>query len=308
MLRRLCFGLAAIEAAILVFLLVAPASHPPGNAGEGGPEMAQFFFVQLPLVVLALAVAALYFGRRSRVVSGVAMLAIASPLVAIGAAAVRDAWINRGVAELQSGRGYFDAPAASELAEAIVRRDGAAVSRLAPKTDVNAAGVAGMTFLKLALDSKDFDLGSVQTLLAAGANPNQDGAWPVQMALYYGSAPLLAAVLAAGADPNTLDAQKLPVSFNAIQHPELIAQLLAGGAKIEAVDFRNRTMLLHSARERSWQAANVLLDHGANRQATDRDGKSALALLLDAEQEDRDNGRTVDPGLTALETRLRAGS
>lgn len=270
--------------------------------------MVQFFFVQLPLLVLVLAVAALHFGRRSRVVSGVAMLAIASPLVAIGATAVRDVWLNHGVAELQAGRGYFSAPAASELAEAIVRRDGAAVAALAPKTDVNAAGLYGMTFLKLALGDKDFDLGIVRTLLAAGANPNQDDGWPVSKALYYGSAPLLAAVLAAGGDPNTLDAQKLPVSFNAIQHPELIGQLLAGGAKLEAVDFRNRTLLLHAARERSWQAANILLDSGANQLAVDRDGKSALDLLLEAEQEDRDNGRAVDPGLTALETRLRAGS
>ena len=308
MLRLLGFAVAGLEAAVLLFLLVAPMGRAPGNAGEGGPQMAQFFFLLLPLAILVLAVAALLFASKSKMVSGVAMLAIAAPIGAIGYAAARDIWIERSVARLQSGQGYFDAPSARELAAAIVRRDGLAVSQLVARADVNAIGPSGMTFLKLALDGKDFDLGIVQRLLAAGANPNQDNAWPVGIAIYYGSAPLLAAILAAGGDPNTLDSLKVPIFFAAVRQPVLIGQLLAGGAHMEAVDFRKRTMLLHAANEQCWQAADELLDRGANRHAIDREGNTALDLLLAAEKEDVDNHRDIDPGLATLETRLRAGS
>lgn len=308
MLRKLTYALAAVEAVFLLSHVAQYALDPPGDAGSGGPQMGLFFFVLLPLLVLTFAILLFRLGHASRIASGLAMLIVASPLFGLtywGIDAIR---MNHGVAELDSGRGYFTAPRARALGEAIVSRDLPAVTRLAALTDVNAEGEIGTTFLKLALRDKAFDLGIVHALLAAGANPNQDNAWPVGIAIYYGSAPLLALVLTAGGDPNTLDLQDIPVSFQAVERPELLPQLLAGGARIEATDFRRRTMLLEAARERNWDAANILLDHEANRAALDRDGKGAIDLLHEAQKEDEDNEREVKPGMSELEARLRQPS
>ena len=173
--------------------------------------------------------------------------------------------------------------------------------------DVNGEGRYHQMFLKLALQNPDFDLGMARILLGAGSNPNDDNAWPVPIAIYFGSAPLLAAVLAAGGDPNRLDVLDTPVFFTAAERPQLLAQLLAGGARIEATDYARRTLLLEAVRGRNWQAANVLLDLGANRQATDHHGRDLRALLLEAREEDVSNGRAVQPGFAAMEARLDAG-
>lgn len=66
MLRRLTFGLAAIEAVVLLGFLLQYLSDPPGAAGSGGPQIALFFFVLAPGLVLAVATALLVLGRAGR--------------------------------------------------------------------------------------------------------------------------------------------------------------------------------------------------------------------------------------------------
>lgn len=296
--------MAAVEAVILLGQALQYALDPPGEADSGGPQMALFFRFA----------SAGGSGNRDRAALVRADLQAGQqpsdadhhlPPFGLAYWGAREIQITRGVAELRSGRGYFTDPNARALGEAVVNRDLAAVTRLAPLTNVNAEGRTGTTFLKLALNGNDFDLSIVQASLAAGADPNNDGAWPVGIAIYYGSAPLLALVLAAGGDPNTLDNLEIPIFFRAAEHPELLAQLLAGGARIEATDFRRRTMLLDATRERNWEAANVLLDRGANRAAADRDGKGVIELLREARQKDEDNGRSPQPGMSTLDARLR---
>lgn len=303
MLRRLTFALAGIEAAILLGLVLY-LLNAPGATGNGGREMALFFFVLLPGLLLAFATALLRFGRASKLASGVATTIIAAPVFGLAHWGLREVQISLGGAELQSGRGYFEGSDARALGEAVVSRDLPAVARLAGMTDVNRPGSSGTTFLKLALDRRDFDIRIVRALLAAGANPNDDRAWSVGIAIYYGSAPLLEALLAAGGDPNTPDVLDTPMFFRAVRRPELIPQLLAGGARIEATDGVGRTMLLDAINDEGWAAAEVLLAQGANPAAIDRDGKGAAELLDAARQRIRDNSRTIEPGLPVLAAKL----
>jgi len=304
MLRWVLRGLAALEAAALLTALLQYGLDPPGASGSGGPQMALFFFVLVPLGVLSVAICLLVFGRNSRIATAMAAAIILAPAAALAYWGIDDWLVARRVAELETGRGYFTGQPARELGAAIVRRDVPTVRRLAAGTDVNAPGRIGTTFLKLALRQQDFDLATVEALLKAGADPNEDGAWPVGIAIYYGSAPLLAALLRSGADPNTLDQLDIPIFFRAVQHPELIPQLLAGGARIEATSFTKQTMLLYAVEERSWGAVEALLANGANRGAVDRDGKGLREWLQQVRQDDEDNGRSVAPELTALQARL----
>jgi hypothetical protein len=269
--------------------------------------MALFFFVLVPMFVLAIALALLVFGRRSRVATGIGGTIVLLPVFGLAYWAMDELRINRGVAELQSGRGYFASEPARSLAAAIVRHDLPEVVRLIPKTDINISGRTETTFLKLALQRQEFDLPIVEALLHAGANPNEDHAWPVSIAIYFGSAPLLAAVLRAGGEPNTLDGLDIPIFFRAVQHPELISQLLEGGARIEARSFTGQTMLLYAVEERSWDAVEILLARGADRAVVDRDGRGLAGTLQAVRNEDEDNRREITPGLLRLEARLRDG-
>jgi hypothetical protein len=116
---------------------------------------------------------------------------------------------------------------------------------------------------------------------------------------------LLAAVLRAGGDPNTLDGLDIPIFFRAVQpHPELIPQLLEGGARIEARSFTEQTMLLHAVQERSWNAVDILLAQGANRAVVDRDGKGLAETLQAVRKQDEANHREIPPGLLRLPTSL----
>lgn len=96
-----------------------------------------------------------------------------------------------------------------------------------------------------------------------------------------------------------------PILFRAGRQPHLIPQLLAGGARIEATGSGGRTMLLDTITDENWAAADMLLDQGANRDAADREGRGALDLIREQRRKIEDNGRIIEPGLIALESRLR---
>jgi hypothetical protein len=111
--------LAAAEAVALLVPLASYIADPPGNAGSGGPQMGLFFFVLVPMFVLAIAVALLVFGRRSRILTGIGGAIVLFPVVGFAYWGVEEVRINRGVAELDSGRGYFTGEPARSLGVAI---------------------------------------------------------------------------------------------------------------------------------------------------------------------------------------------
>ncbi|MBL9190472.1 MAG: ankyrin repeat domain-containing protein [Opitutaceae bacterium] len=95
------------------------------------------------------------------------------------------------------------ASAASPLADAVERRDAAAIRALLTDSAIDAAQSDGTTALHWA--ARHDDLATAKALLAAKANPNAQnryGVTPLSLACTNGSAPLVTALLDAGADAN----------------------------------------------------------------------------------------------------------
>src|SRR6202023_4345594 len=94
--------------------------------------------------------------------------------------------------------------ASTELADAAMKRNGAAVrSLLQRKTDVNAPQIDGTTALHWAVRLDDLDTAAL--LIRAGANvsaANRAGATPMQLAALNGNAAMVDKLIKAGADSN----------------------------------------------------------------------------------------------------------
>ena len=83
--------------------------------------------------------------------------------------------------------------------------------------------------------SEHGDAETIGTLIAAGANPNEDsqhGDTPLHVAAYHGHSEVIDALIAGGADPNVRDNRGLtPLHFAAVAgQPEAIYALHASGA------------------------------------------------------------------------------
>src|SRR6187401_3402273 len=87
----------------------------------------------------------------------------------------------------------------ARLADAIEKKDFAAVRALIGDSDVNAAQVDGMTALHWA--ARHDDLSTAKTLVAARANPNAEnryGVTPLSLACTNGNAAMITLLLEAG--------------------------------------------------------------------------------------------------------------
>lgn len=124
-------------------------------------------------------------------------------------------------------------------------------------------------------------LEDVQNLLTKGADPNQansDGLLPMKQAVLIDSWEILEALLVAGGDPDLalMEATKL-------KQIETIEKLLELGANIEvkdsSEDFLNWTPLMHTARQGTVTLLKLLIRKGANLEAVDNLGKTALIIV-----------------------------
>ena len=161
------------------------------------------------------------------------------------------------------------APVKSEIADAAMRGDAAAVrSLLAKKVDVNAPQNDGSTALHWAVQRGNVEL--VNLLVRAGANvkaATREGVTPLWLASQNGDPSALGALLEAGADPN----EKLPLG----RTPLMIASrtgnvaamtvLLDKGADSNAKEtLRGTTPIMWAADEGHAPAVKLLLDRGAD--------------------------------------------
>jgi len=174
--------------------------------------------------------------------------------------------------------------AATEVADAAMRRDNAEVRRLVQSgADVKAAQADGATALHWAAYNGDVSLALL--LLEAGADvaaANRNGSTPMWLAASQGDAPIIEALLENGADAN----EQLPLGRKPLMlaarsgHVDAVRALLDHGADPNAKeDARGTTALMQAADQGHADVIAVLLEHGAEVAAASapvlRDGRTA---------------------------------
>jgi len=166
--------------------------------------------------------------------------------------------------------GELASAASSDIADAVMNRDGRAVRALMQRhADVNAPQNDGTTALMWA--ARYDDLETADLLIHAGAKvtpANRDHATALQLAAINGSAPMLEKLIKAGADPNA------PLSGTGDTALMLAARtgkaaalnvLLESGANVNAKEsWGGTTPLMWAVSERHPDAVKVLIDRGAD--------------------------------------------
>ncbi|HZI78469.1 MAG TPA: ankyrin repeat domain-containing protein [Vicinamibacterales bacterium] len=164
------------------------------------------------------------------------------------------------------------APVKSEIADAAMRGDVAAVrALLAKKVNVNAPQNDGSTALHWAVQRGNVEL--VNLLVRSGANvkaATREGVTPLWMASLNGDADALGALIEAGADAN----EKLPLGRTPLMiasrtgNVAAMAVLLDKGADPNAKDtLRGTTPVMWAADEGHAPAIKLLIDRGADLKA-----------------------------------------
>jgi ankyrin repeat protein len=159
--------------------------------------------------------------------------------------------------------------AGSDVADAVMRGDGAAVRRLlAEKADVNAAQVDGATALHWAVYRDDVD--TAQLLISAGADTkvaNREGTTPLFMASLYGNARMIDVLLKGGADAKQRGPNGETTLMYAARNgsPEALKRLAAAGVDVNAKEgLRATTALMWAAQQGHSEAVKALVELGAD--------------------------------------------
>src|SRR5262245_7154370 len=136
-------------------------------------------------------------------------------------------------------------------------------------------------------DVSSNELHRVTVLLDYGARVDDRGRFGLT-ALHYavrgGKLPLIKLLLARGAQANALDSDGLTPLLHLAKtrskaDPIPVMELLvASGANVDARDETQGTLLMHFARRGNAQAVRWLLAHGADRNARNKNGKTAADL------------------------------
>jgi hypothetical protein len=254
-----------------LFVLLGLAAA--GSSGTS-PIAAALYLLTLPTLVLGTSIY-LYLRASSPALRGLAFALAAGPIALLaGGYLLSQAQYALNVNE-DGEMTFFRSGPMREIAEAIKRNDAATVTSLAPQVDINEPGLSGMTLLMVAirqLEDTPRRHDVLAALLAAGADPNKGSAYesPLQTALQLadstGPEPVRQ-LLAAGADPNRVDAEGTPMWFSAIGRDaslDALALLLDAGADLQATRPSGETALIYAATAPNWHAALLLLDRGAD--------------------------------------------
>jgi uncharacterized protein len=159
--------------------------------------------------------------------------------------------------------------ASSDVADAVMRRDTAAVKvLLRQNADVNAAQPDGTTALHWAVRWDDLETAS--GLIRAGARPqvaNRDGATPMFLAAMNGSAAMIQMLLTSGVDPNAAvlsHGETALMMASRTGKVDAVRLLLERGAGVNAAEnLRGTNALMWAAEQGYSPVVRLLLERGA---------------------------------------------
>jgi hypothetical protein len=280
---------------------------------QGGQFAGLAVFFLLVLLGLAVVITGIVALIRKPAAYGVALALLVVPPLWWGALIARD-FLSQMAApsaeSLKAGRGYFFEAPDRALADAIVSGDARKVASLAPAANLNAIGQYGMTFMRLALENGHAKPDVVKALLEAGVEPDSD------YNLLFGfnfridmidqkNGPLLQAVIESGIDLNRLDRWGSPRFFSALRWPEGLALMLDHGANTEAEDEQGNTAINWAVMYRYWPSIDVLLEHGAHVDHVAHDGRTLRDIVLETSRQLQTWHDPIPPQLAALKARLR---
>ncbi|OXU16507.1 hypothetical protein TSAR_009114 [Trichomalopsis sarcophagae] len=159
---------------------------------------------------------------------------------------------------------------------------------LAAGADANVTTNLNITALHLAFEARDREM--IASLLAHGADPNlpKYGKSPLELSIECRWPDLARQLLQRGADPNSISSDQLPMIFNTIKQKnvELLQLLIEFKADINTPDPKsNYSPLMVAASCRCDEAAEVLIDSGADLDYATEDGTTTLHLALERRRE-----------------------
>ena len=171
----------------------------------------------------------------------------------------------------------FPDPQLREAAELVLRGKPAQAIEAARRSDagINAVGVDDDTLLLLAIGNDD--LGTVQALLAAGADPNHPAtSAPLAVAAGKAGLPIIQALLHARANPDGM-AGSQPALWRAalFGRTDVVRILASAGAKLDKGNSQDETPLIAAVQGDQYRMALLLLDLGASPFATSDEGYTA---------------------------------
>jgi ankyrin repeat protein len=204
---------------------------------------------------------------------------------------------------VQAGHG-FTRPADRALANAIVARDAAKVASLAPAANLNAPGWDNKTFVRLALEN-GADHGVVVALLSAGADADRE---VFDAAISHKDLQLLRAMIEAGVDMSNRGERWNPRLFATLDWPEGLSLILEHGGNTEAEDREGYTAMMWAVYSERWPAVDILLVHGARiddvTHRTSQRGTTLRSIVLAKTKQMDERHSEIPPQLAAVAARF----
>jgi len=308
-LSPLFWTVATLDALLLAVFLVI--SLRQGSHGDGGREMAIFFFIVVPSLVL-LAAGLLFHYGSSTLAKGIALFIVAVPGLFFAKTQIDNLLIDRRIEADRAGVGYFSGEAMRAMGAAVVNRDVATLLRIGPSVDVNTAGDRGMTLLALAIDSdhprpagrvEGDELPVVRALLSLGAHPDAG----LDSASKRDTPELLALLLDAGANPNlrTDDGEPLVFKWKSVLKPANLRLLAEHGLDLNSVSYEDPLPVVLTIYRR-WDLLAVLIELGADTTRPRPDGRNVAGELTSQIAEETAAGREPPADLLRAKALLDA--
>jgi hypothetical protein len=257
----------------------------------------------LPMVIVLLAelMWVVFLMRKNKVAPAIGLALLLVPLLLYGSQTqtVLTAFVVTPSPELvRSGHG-FSRRADRALADAIVARDAAKVAALAPAAKLKEPNWNRETFMHLALEEGGADYGVVAALLSAGGDPDGEA---FDFATDHKDMRLLRMTIDAGIDLN-IRGKWSPRFFSAFDWLEGLSLALEHGANPDAEDYGGESAMTLAVSYGNWPLVDILLAHGARIDDAAHQ-RSVRAAVLAKTKEIHERGGQLPPQLAALSARV----